>query len=178
MILPVHVLQDLVRLDMYLNIPAIIVSAIQSQILVQLSIFMSLSQQLIVLNLIIHGHGILVKRMPMIMVVFITVDLIMMVFVIFAISIARHVMDLIKLIALLAKDLIICGHKDQIIANKVVRWEYIHGILEIGMDSILTRLILSLRLVLVIEHAMIVLISVDGVEIVLQIVYNVVIIIS
>jgi hypothetical protein len=112
------------------------------------------------------------------MVVFITVDLIMMVFVIFAISIARHVMDLIKLIALLAKDLIICGHKDQIIANKVVRWEYIHGILEIGMDSILTRLILSLRLVLVIEHAMIVLISVDGVEIVLQIVYNVVIIIS
>jgi hypothetical protein len=163
---------------MALNSLVIIANAFQLQILAQLSIFMSLSQQLIMIAHIIHGHGVLVKQMPIIMIVFITVDLIMMVFVIFAISIAKHVMDLIKLIALLVKDLIICGLKDQIIANKVVQWEYIHGVLEIGMDSILTRLMLTLRLVLVIEHAVIVLISVDGVEIVLQIVYNVVMVIS
>ena len=74
--------------------------------------------------------------MTTIMEMFITVDLIMMGSVIFVIHIAKPAKGLIKLIALLAKGLIICGLKDQIIANKVVHWEYIHGMQETGGDNL------------------------------------------
>ncbi len=121
---------------MDLNTLVIIANAFQLQILAQPSIFMLVSGQLIMLTHIIHGVGLLVKQMPMIMVVFITVELIMMESVIFVIHIAKPAKGLIKLIALLAKGLIICGLKDQIIANKVAHWVYIHGIQETGGDNL------------------------------------------
>ena len=91
---------------------------------------------------------------------------------IFVIHIVLLAMTIYKLLAIHAKDIIICGINDLIIVNRHAQEEYILGILVIGMESTLIKMQLLHRLELAIVLASLVILNVDGAGILLIIAYN------